>query len=46
MNHAIEIENLNVSFAGRCILKDVGLTVRKGGFSVLIGANGAGKSTL
>ena len=23
MNHAIEIENLNVSFAGRCILKDV-----------------------
>lgn len=46
MNHAIEIKNLNVSFAGRRILEDVGLTVRRGGFSVLIGANGAGKSTL
>ena len=41
MNHAIEIKNLNVSLAGRRILEDVGLTVRRGGFSVFIGANGA-----
>lgn len=42
----IELANINKSFAGKQVLKDISLTVNKGSCNCLIGNNGAGKSTL
>jgi zinc transport system ATP-binding protein len=42
----IEASHLHVELGGREILRDVGLTVRRGEVVTLIGPNGAGKSTL
>ena len=42
----IEIENLSLSLGGAPILRDVTLTIPKGGIAAIIGPNGAGKSTL
>lgn len=46
MNHTLEIRNLNVSIAGKQILRDFSLTVPKGEVHALMGPNGTGKSTL
>jgi ATPase subunit of ABC transporter with duplicated ATPase domains len=43
---ALEIENLNKSFADNQVLKDVDLFVRRGDRLAIIGPNGIGKSTL
>lgn len=40
------VENLNLDIAGAAILRDVGVTIRKGEFVALVGPNGAGKSSL
>lgn len=42
----IEIKNLNKSFDGKKILKDINLTVPNGRIIGLLGKNGAGKTTL
>lgn len=42
----IYLENLNFSYDGVSVLKDVNLTVKKGEFIAVCGASGAGKSTL
>lgn len=42
----VEIQNLTVAFGELVVLADVGLTVSKGEFVVLIGPSGCGKSTL
>ncbi|MEM9632840.1 MAG: ATP-binding cassette domain-containing protein [Pseudomonadota bacterium] len=42
----IEIENVTFHHGRSLILKDVSLTLEKGGITALIGPNGAGKSTL
>jgi phosphate transport system ATP-binding protein len=40
------VKDLSVSFGGRRVLKEVHLTLEKGGLYVLIGRSGAGKTTL
>ncbi len=42
----IEVRNLNKTFDGTPVLKDVNIKVNKGSIYGLIGANGAGKTTL
>ncbi len=42
----LRIENLNKSFGGLTVTKDLTLTVEEGQFFGVIGPNGAGKSTL
>ncbi|RVV98569.1 ATP-binding cassette domain-containing protein [Mesobaculum littorinae] len=42
----IEIEGVSHSLSGVPILRDIDLTIPKGGVTALIGPNGAGKSTL
>lgn len=42
----IEIENVTFHHGRSLILRDVNLTIKKGGITALIGPNGAGKSTL
>lgn len=42
----IEIKDLNKSFDGKKILKDINLTISKGRIIGLLGKNGAGKTTL
>jgi len=46
MSNQLEIKNLNVSIAGKAILKDFSLTIPKGEVHALMGPNGTGKSTL
>jgi len=41
----IIVENLEKSFKGLHVLKEVNFTVRKGGVFALLGSNGAGKTT-
>lgn len=43
---ALEIAGVGYSYGKRRALEDVCFSVRRGGFSVLLGLNGAGKSTL
>lgn len=43
---AVEIRNMNLSFGGRPILKDLSLEIGTGEFAVIIGPNGTGKTSL
>src|SRR5690606_38845492 len=43
---ALSIQNVSHSFGSFQALKDVSLTVPRGGFTALLGVNGAGKTTL
>lgn len=42
----MRMENVNMTFDRRAILKDVNLTVNKGDFMAITGPNGGGKTTL
>ena len=42
----IRVENLNKSFSGKRVLKDIEFEVSKGEFFVIVGYSGSGKSTL
>jgi zinc transport system ATP-binding protein len=42
----LEIKNLDFSYNGEAVLKDVNLTVRQKDFIAIIGPNGGGKTTL
>ncbi|KAG2176315.1 hypothetical protein INT43_005549 [Umbelopsis isabellina] len=42
----VELHNVNVSYGGRRIIKDLDWTVRKGERWALLGPNGSGKTTL
>ena len=44
--HPLEIRNVDLSFGGLSVLKEVGLEVREGEILALIGPNGAGKTSL
>lgn len=41
----LELQQINRSFSGRPVLKDINLTVRPGRMTGFVGANGAGKTT-
>ncbi len=42
----LEIENLSRQFAGRSVLKNIGLTLHAGEYIAIVGESGVGKSTL
>ena len=42
----IIINNLSFNYDVNTILKNINLTIPRGGFSLIIGPNGCGKSTL
>lgn len=42
----LEMQDINISFAGVQILKNAALTLQRGKVNILLGENGAGKSTL
>lgn len=42
----VDMKNINMSFSGNQVLKDVNFSLKKGEIHSLVGANGAGKSTL
>lgn len=44
--NALELNNISKSFDGKCVLKDINLTVQKGEFVTIIGYSGSGKTTL
>lgn len=46
MTHALEIENITVSYHGRSAIEAIDLTLEQGNILGIIGPNGAGKSTL
>jgi ABC-2 type transport system ATP-binding protein len=43
---ALEVSGLSHAFGSRQVLNDVGFTIQRGDFTVLLGLNGAGKTTL
>jgi ABC-2 type transport system ATP-binding protein len=43
---ALEVARLSHAFGARRVLNDVGFTIQRGDFTVLLGLNGAGKTTL
>jgi phospholipid/cholesterol/gamma-HCH transport system ATP-binding protein len=43
---AVEVKNLNVSYGGRRVLRDINMDVRPGEIMVIMGGSGSGKSTL
>ena len=45
-DYSLDTTDLEFSYDGHCVLKDVNLQLRQGEVLVLIGPNGAGKSTL
>jgi nitrate/nitrite transport system ATP-binding protein len=42
----LELTNVNKSFGGTAVLKDINLTIEKGEFVAIVGFSGAGKTTL
>ena len=42
----LELKNVNKSFGGVAVLKDINLTIEKGEFVAIVGFSGAGKTTL
>ena len=44
--HPLEVRNVNLSFGGLKVLKDISLDVRDGEILAVIGPNGAGKTSL
>ncbi|HEY4624142.1 MAG TPA: ATP-binding cassette domain-containing protein, partial [Solibacillus sp.] len=46
MGHAIEVNDLYVSYYGKQVLKNVSFTMEAGRLIGIVGPNGAGKSTL
>lgn len=46
IQNVIEIKNLNFSYDGDVVLRDINFTLRKGDFTAVIGPNGGGKTTL
>src|SRR6266550_5884364 len=46
MNQLLTVEGVTKRFRQRCVLEDVGFSVRTGEVLGLIGPNGAGKTTL
>lgn len=45
-NYLLEMKNINKSYSGNQVLKDIELKVKPGEIHCLVGENGAGKSTL
>lgn len=43
---AIKVKQLNAAYENELIIKDMNLTIPKGGVNIIIGGNGCGKSTL
>ncbi|KFX58613.1 ABC transporter ATP-binding protein [Clostridium botulinum] len=46
MKNDLEINNLNVKYSNKTVLKDINLALNKGEVTILLGLNGAGKTTL
>ena len=46
MNSIVDVKNLSFSYAGQPVLKNLGFSVEKGSFFIIIGPNGSGKTTL
>jgi len=44
--HSIKLENINASYNGHFVLKNINLKIAKGSTQVIIGPSGAGKTTL
>ncbi len=45
MENLMNIQNLQKSFKGNCVLKDLSFTVQPGEILCILGPNGAGKTT-
>jgi phospholipid/cholesterol/gamma-HCH transport system ATP-binding protein len=42
----IELSNVNLEFAGKIILSDISLSIKKGEIAIILGPSGAGKSSI